>query len=314
MSVLILLSTYNGERYLADQLNSIISQSLSDWVLLIRDDTSRDSTLAIIHEYMARDPRIQLMQDSLGNLNSRGSFSALMKQAELRNENYIFFADQDDVWLPGKLEISVRMLETLEHQHGKAVPALVHSDLRVVDRQLNVIHHSYLHYEGLNRNPINPIKTLLINNYVTGCTMGINRALLQVASPVPNSAFMHDWWCALCAAVTGNIGFIDEATMLYRQHDNNSIGSTGLSGKVKELITLKRGFSRRLNNLRSCFKQAEDLLQRISHGDDYYTTVKEFSLLPDYSLRKRYATTRELQLTPASTLRHTVFLCMMVFV
>lgn len=314
MSVLILLSTYNGERYLADQLNSIIAQSFSSWTLLIRDDGSNDKTLALIEKYAALDTRIKLCQDNLGNLNSRASFSVLMRHAVSHQPDYVFFADQDDVWLPGKLEISIATLRLLEQQHGKQTPALVHSDLRVVDQQLNIIHHSYLNYEGLTRNTLNPASTLLINNYVTGCTMGINRALLEVATPVPAAAFMHDWWCALCAATTGHIGFVDEATMLYRQHGNNSIGSSGLFGKIKDLVTLKRGFSHRLQNLRACFKQADELSTRMNVLDDQYKLVQQFRVLPNYSLRKRYAAIRELQLTPASPLRHTLFLLMMAFV
>ena len=103
MSALILLSTYQGEKYLAAQLDSLIAQTYSDWILLIRDDGSTDQTISIIHDYCQRDQRISLVSDSLGNLNTQHSFSQLMKHALQRDEPYLFFCDQDDIMPPWDL-------------------------------------------------------------------------------------------------------------------------------------------------------------------------------------------------------------------
>lgn len=312
---LVLLSTYNGEKYLAEQLNSLIAQTYSWWICLIRDDGSTDKTTSIIQHYCQQDPRFVFLQDQLGNLRPQQSFSALMQTACQRTDNYIFFCDQDDVWLPTKLEKQIALLQSLEQQHGVQTPLLVHSDLSVADEHLQLIHASYLRYEQITRNTVNPIKTLLINNFVTGCTVGINKALLHIATPVPKDAFMHDWWCALCAACTGHIGFLDEATMLYRQHGKNSVGSSGLIGKLKELFYPARFFTKRIKNLRQCFLQADLLSQRLQPRMAADNSITPFAALPSMRNRiQRYRAALGVQLQPASKLRNVMFWVMLGWV
>lgn len=188
----ILMSTFNGGVYLKEQLDSILSQTYKQWILLIRDDGSSDNTVAILQEYAKNDSRIKLLTDSYGNLGVISSYSQLMQEAIAHNAPYILFSDQDDVWLANKVQLSIDKLQKLESTHGVNTPALIHSDLQVADNQLNIIHPSYLAYEKLTRNSMNPLSTLLINNYITGCTMGINNALLKLATPVSESARMHD--------------------------------------------------------------------------------------------------------------------------
>lgn len=306
-TALILLSTYNGERFLAEQIESILAQTHTDWTLLIRDDGSSDATRDIIQEYCAKDPRIIFNNDSLGNLGSCGSFSALMSLAVPRDEPYVFFCDQDDVWLPEKLKLTLDELRMLE-ERWPSTPCLVHTDLHVVDESLNTIHPSFLKHEGLRRNPSEPIKTLLINNYVTGCTVGMNRALLEIATPVPPDAFMHDWWSALCAAAMGHIGFVDQATILYRQHGRNAIGSSGFFTKVKELKQWKRMLQRRRQNLIRCFNQADDLFEKLPKTNPHSSMIGKFLTVPTLPKLKRYHAALKLNLRPASTLRKAVFL------
>ena len=310
-SALIMMSTYNGEKYLAAQLDSMISQTFSQWVLLIRDDGSSDATLDIIKKYITLDSRIIYLDDQRGNLKIIKSYSALMEAALKRNEDYIFFSDQDDIWLPHKVQASVDLLSTLENQYQQTTPLLIHSDLRVVNDQLQMIHPSYLQFEHLTRNPDAPLKTLLINNYVTGCTVAINRALLILATPIPDNVFMHDWWCALCAAADGYIGFISEPTILYRQHGGNSVGSSGFYGKLKDLISLKKSFIRRRKNLTACFYQAKNLLDRLNYLDranvNDANLVTNFSNLYNKNIISRYLSAIQLHLQPASYMRALLF-------
>lgn len=268
--VLILMSTYQGEKYLTAQLNSILAQDIKDWVLLIRDDGSTDNTLSIIHHFSETDSRIQLVTDSLGNLKPAQSFATLMKHAEKRNEPYIFFADQDDFWLPHKLSLSVTVLE----KERNTTPLLVFSDLCVVDNNLKNIHSSYLQYENLSPNKKTPLTTLLIHNYITGCAAGMNRALLEFASPVSDKAVMHDWWCALCAAAMGKIVYIDERPILYRQHSQNDIGSKGFYHKFKNLRTIKKSLNPRI-------EQAKNLLHRIPKTHPHWNVIATFASLPE---------------------------------
>src|SRR5579883_1649777 len=143
-SILILMSTYQGERYLSAQLDSIIAQTHKQWTLLIRDDGSSDGTLSIIRRYMEQDGRIQLMTDSRGNLKPAQSFSVLMEKALQREEPFICFSDQDDVWREEKLALQMAELKKMMKEYGDKKPLLVFSDLCVVDENLKVIHPSYL--------------------------------------------------------------------------------------------------------------------------------------------------------------------------
>lgn len=313
-TALILMSTYNGEKFLAAQIDSIISQTFERWVLIIRDDGSTDGTVEIIKKYCQTDPRILFLKDDLGNLNILKSFSVLMQKASTREEDFIFFCDQDDVWLSNKLALQVSLLRNLENKYGPDNPILVHSDLRVVDNNLNEIHSSYLGFEKIKRNTVFPLKTLLINNFVTGCTLGMNRKLLKISTPIPDNAFMHDWWCALCAATAGKIGFIDEATLLYRQHRQNSIGSKGFYGKLlRELFSFKASFVKKRKNLKTCFDQAQSLLSRINNNNKNYPLLKEFANLVNKGFLMRYITAASLRLKPSGSVRGLAFWVFLVF-
>jgi len=307
-TALILLSTYNGEKYLGAQLDSLIAQTTQDWIMLIRDDGSSDNTVSIIKQYCERDSRFIFIKDYAGNVRVQQSFSLLMQQALNRSEPFIFFCDQDDVWLPNKLSLQINLLK-----ENNGTPTLVHSDLRVVDSQLKTIHPSYLAYEKLARNTEFPLKTLLVNNYITGCTIGMNRALLTLAYPIPEHAFMHDWWCALCAAATGHIAFIAEPTILYRQHQQNTIGSSGFYGKFKDILSLKKSFLKRKKNTALCFKQANSLLTRLDPQNANFKIISSFATLKNQHLVTRYTNASALKLKPIGSIRQFIFWFFLAF-
>lgn len=339
---LILMSTFNGEKFLAEQIESIRAQSFDHWRLLIRDDGSSDQTKKIITRYCKMDERIIHHQDHLGNLNIPQSFSQLMQKALDRHEQYIFFADQDDVWLPDKLAKSLFLLQQKEYEAPHQA-ILIHSDLKIVDSQLRTIHPSFLQFEHLKRNTQDPLKTLLINNFVTGCTVAMNRNLLKLVTPIPNNVFMHDWWCALCAAALGNIHFVAEQTILYRQHEQNTVGSKHFANKCLELLSFKKNLQKRKKNLANCFFQAQELLLRIQalsthHEEDltmksgsrpqearplrrleenpnyfhHLLLLEQFSSLPTLSLPARLRQANKLRLHAASPLRKIMFWCLLL--
>lgn len=302
---LILISTFNGEKYLATQLDSIIAQTMTHWTLLIRDDGSSDSTLHIIKKYCQLDSRIIFIQDNLGNLQVPKNYSTLMQHALERPEKYIFFCDQDDVWLREKLLLQLNALHRMEQQFGKNIPLLIHSDLCVVDNDLNTIHPSYLEFEKIKRNTQLPLTTLLINNFISGCTLGMNKRLLRIAFPIPENVLLHDWWCALCAASIGKIDFVDQATLLYRQHEHNSIGSNGF---YKKLININSGtFTKKKINFKHCFAQAENLLSRIKPEQANYQVINDFSGLLNKNVLSRYVNARKLKLKASHVLRGVMF-------
>jgi rhamnosyltransferase len=225
--VFIVLSSYNGVCYLAEQLESIRAQTYEDWTLLVRDDASSDATADIVESFANRDRRIVPLRDGRGNLGPAVSFGALLERAAETGARYIALADQDDVWQPHKLASELRVLWAREAEVGDTVPLLVHSDLTVVQRDLRLVHPSFLALQGLDREVASPLATLLVQNFVTGCTVVLNRALLRTALPLPRHVVMHDWWLALCAAAVGELLYLPEATLLYRQHDANAVGARG---------------------------------------------------------------------------------------
>ncbi|MCL2337850.1 MAG: glycosyltransferase family 2 protein [Firmicutes bacterium] len=210
MKLLILLSTWNGARYLPEQLTSILSQEYNCQLsVLIRDDGSQDDTRQIIEQM--NDGRVEVLWGE--NLGAKGSYLALLAEAYRRKPDLIAFADQDDLWLPGKL---LRAADALSTVNG---PALYCSALNLVDEALRPIGtYSFSDlpsYEGS-----------FFNNCATGCTCVFNRALLDLLAVLPeaDAIVMHDWWLYIVAAAFGQV-FYDQAPMiLYRQHASNQIG------------------------------------------------------------------------------------------
>ena len=231
--IAILLSTYNGSKYLIEQLDSILDQSYLNYVIVARDDGSCDDSLKILDEYSKKfiDKFHLLDQDNL-NRGASGRFSYLIEYV-LENQEllglasaYMMFCDQDDIWCADKIVTQVEaMLEAEEDQTGKeSLPLLIHSDLWVVSEEKSLIAESFVHYQGLEIER-NRFTNLVISNVVTGCTAFINEALARKAVPVSKEAIMHDWWLSLVASAFGKLVFIDAPLVSYRQHDANAIGA-----------------------------------------------------------------------------------------
>lgn len=227
--IAILMATYNGEKFIAEQIESIIEQSFKDWELFIHDDGSSDNTACIINRYANEYPNKIHIISGESNGSAKKNFFYLMSVVEAK---YIMFADQDDYWDNRKIEITYQKMKDTEK--GKvSVPVLVFSDLMVVDSKLNVINDKMSRYQNLNMQNIS-FNKLIIQNIVTGCTVMINRECLiksRVQKTECDYIIMHDWWCALVASYFGKIGYIDESLILYRQHGINSVGAK----KVKSL-------------------------------------------------------------------------------
>ncbi len=217
----ILLATYNGENYLREQLDSIVGQSFKNWRVIVRDDISMDRTSYILQDYHQRYPdQFIIISDKQENIGILQNFSLLMQYS---TASYMVFCDQDDIWLPEKLLISLNVMKEAELNNSQ-LPILVHSDLTVVDSRLNIVDKSFWHYQNLNPK-LDSFNRLLIQNTVTGCTAMINRKLLTIILPIPQQAIMHDWWIALVASMFGKIIIVNQPTVLYRQHGNNDTGA-----------------------------------------------------------------------------------------
>ena len=218
----IIMATYNGEKYIKEQLDSIFSQTVTDWRLIVSDDCSRDKTVAIVKEYQKNFPeKIILVENKKPSGSAQNNFFNAVKYA---TADYIMFADQDDVWLPRKIEETFRVMQSLELKYGTNIPLLVHTDLKVVDESLNIINESIFDMQKMDWQRCS-FNNLLVQNIVTGCTILGNKKLFSYLQTIPQHAVMHDMWLALIAAAFGQIGFLNKSTILYRQHGKNANGA-----------------------------------------------------------------------------------------
>lgn len=229
--IAILLSSYNGEKFLREQLDSLLAQSHANFVIVIRDDGSSDGSYALLEQFAQQHPEhIHLLPEDDDNYGASGGFAflvnyALENKAALKLEQaYMMFCDQDDTWFPNKVEKQLAAMLEAEASAGSEVPVLIHSDLEVVSEQNTAIAKSLIRYQGLEIER-NRFPNLVISNLVTGCTALINESLARKALPIPADAIMHDWWLALVATAFGRLIFLDTPLVHYRQHGNNTIGA-----------------------------------------------------------------------------------------
>ena len=283
----VLLATYNGATYLDEQLESLWAQTYRNFRLLVSDDGSTDATMAILEKFAQRcgQKRFKwVVNPNLGSGPIR-NFQALMQaSAADGTARWIAFCDQDDVWMPQKLE---RLTEAMKEAEASDAthPCLVHSDLRVVDGSLRTITDSFVSQQRMD--PGSASQSLLLSvNHVTGCAMMINRALLELALPLPSEALMHDWWCALLSGA-GRRQFIDEPLVLYRQHGSNQVGanSRALVARMRRLARDPRATLRRIRELGfQTTHQADALARRLAEAG------------LDDSAARRYVSWRQLPL------------------
>jgi Glycosyl transferase family 2 len=229
----VLLATYNGARFLREQLDSIIAQDYGDIRVLARDDGSSDETVEILSEYAKRFPsQFRVMPASAPTGSAKDNFLLLMKES---TADYICFADQDDVWLPDKVSRTKQAMDQLESRWGKKVPLLVFTDLHVVDDQLKILYASFWAHMNIDPKRMDRLAEWMVQSFVTGCTAMLNRPLRELALRMPPEAFMHDRWIGLLASFMGKSSMVRTQTVLYRQHEHNVLGTgRNLPGNVVE--------------------------------------------------------------------------------
>lgn len=239
-SIAILMATYNGEKYLREQIDSILSQTCTDWTLYIQDDGSTDHTLDIIRSY--NDDRIILVDNGLMRQGACLNFMSMLNAVE---SEYYMFCDQDDVWFRNKVEKELCRMkeEEMFSAHGH-LPIIVHTDRTFVDATLNVIKPSEFNPHAILPDKLalkmkrmkNP-SILAIYTTVGGCTMMMNHRAKEAAFPFINVR-MHDSICAMAVANAGGIiSTILESTMYYRIHTSQTcgVGKNGLLPKILHL-------------------------------------------------------------------------------
>ena len=299
MTVHIICAVFNGARFLPEFLQSLDAQTHADWRLWVRDDGSADTTPHIIRDAASRDPRVCLVHTGGPQLGAAGAFGWLLDQLPADAE-YVMCADQDDVWLPLKIEATLAAMRDAERE-GRT-PArgavLVHTDLSVVDDALRLVHPSFWTFAGIEPEPVS-LRRFAVRNVVTGATVMINRPLRELIGSPPPEAIFHDWWFSLVAAALGRVVSIRRATVLYRQHTANTVGARDSRIRLRELPrAIVAGLNTASNFRQGVEKtaaQASAFLDRYGHrmtADDR-RFLREYSDIPRHSfLRRKFALLR----------------------
>lgn len=242
----ILMAVYNGGDFLAEQIESILGQSVGGWHLYICDDGSKDKSFWIASEYAEKYPDvITVSRNEVPTGSACGNFMGMLRKS---SAEYVMFSDQDDFWLPDKIKLTLKKMRELEVMYP-ASPILVHTELEIVDRELNVTALAFTKFQGLDPEK-KSLNRLLCQNNITGCTVMMNRALADIIKDTPaEKMLMHDWWAGLAAAAFGQIGFVDTPTVKYRQHGGNQLGAVnnrsvaGAAMIVKKRLRTKKRVS-----------------------------------------------------------------------
>lgn len=260
MKIDILMATYNGEKYLREQLESILNQTESEFRLLISDDASKDSTREILNEYVQKDSRvIVFLQDK--NLGIVQNFEYLMKKVE---SEYFMFSDQDDIWQKDKIKKSLTCIKQTSSD-------LVYTNLEVVNQNLETLEHSYWHLKGFEKKikNYNNFESLYLNNYITGSTMLVKSKWIEKILPLPHKSnyILHDYWTALVVSKFGKMAYIEEPQVKYRQHQENRIGSKKRSNEISDF-----------NQMRNLFIEVKK--------DHFKTFIKNADVFEDEAIKK----------------------------
>ncbi|KQB44192.1 Glycosyl transferase [Flavobacterium daejeonense] len=197
------IATYNGEKYIKEQLDSILCQLGSEDEIIVSDDGSTDSTLTIIESY--KDDRISLYKNTFKNVVL--NFEFVINKAK---GDYIFLSDQDDVWHQDKVKFYLEEFIKRPNAH------LISSDLQIIDKDGKFIGKDF-YQKGFKSNFVENIAS---NNFI-GCAMAFRNKALSYILPFPRNIAMHDWWIGECCTIYGEVAFIDKKLIFYRRHGNN---------------------------------------------------------------------------------------------
>lgn len=251
-SIDIVLPYYNGSAFIKEQISSVLLSQLDEIevkFIIINDASDSDET-RYLREIL---PSNHIYIENEVNL---GVIKSIEKGLQHSTSPYVMLCDQDDVWLPNKIKDSLSKLMTTEEDK----PTLVFTDLKIVGTKLEELHPSMLSYYRYSYEKFYP--SILFQNIVTGCTVIMNRKLIDLALPFPNNIPMHDHWLACCAAFMGKLVCLNSSTILYRQHGNNQIGAP-LGSKFGKILFLKKTLKIHQRNISQKIDMVEALAARL---------------------------------------------------
>lgn len=276
MKITVLLSTYNGKKYLEEQLDSIFNQSMIDNIdILVRDDGSKDGTQGILDEYQKKHPNFKWYQGE--NKKPARSFWELLNKAN--GSDFYAFADQDDVWDKDKIEIAINQIEKFD----QAKPALYMSDVHVVNSKLEHLADGFVD----TKIPVNYAYSL-INSVCPGCTFVFNEAARKMATMFDAEKYIdhHDWTLYKIVACFGNVVFDKTTHMSYRQHANNVIGAKNKLAKYWDMVFKKPKDPKFRNSRTRNAIALEEYYGSLMNDENKYLTHIIAHYLEDKKLKK----------------------------
>ena len=285
----VLLATYNGEKYLSEQVDSVLRQPDFKIIIFAHDDGSTDSTKRILDEYRQLYQDRFIVLDGASTGSSKCNFMYLVEEALKYKIDYFFFADQDDVWQPQKVKVMMQKMKEVERAEK---PCVVFSDMKVVDENLNEIAPSFFSYINANPERIKP-NQLIMQSFIAGCSMLVNRITAELSVHYKNidKIFMHDWWMALIGSFIGQITCINEPLVLYRQHGNNQIGARPF--KKTELVRhlFDTIFGDHKKEIKARVQRSRDFAEELKHvpglTNGQFEFLDRFSKLGEENKAKR---------------------------
>ena len=280
--IAVLLATYNSEKYIREKLDSILNQTYKNISIMVSDDFSKDSTVKILEDYLKDHENISIIKSEMPLKSAQANFWFLLKNAP--KADYYMFCDHDDVWKNEKIQKTLTKMLEIESEEK---PALVHTDLFVVDKNLSLISDSMFSMQKLSKNQT--LENTLIQNNVTGCTMMINGALRDLALKKQDTEnmLMHDWFLAILCLATGSMGFVDEPLILYRQHGNNEVGAKD-AGKVSYVMKKATQIKKNKESIKSTFIQAREIAETYKDElGENYVIISEYAKNLDRGKIKR---------------------------
>lgn len=250
------MTTYNGEKYVGEQIESILASPYQNIEIAIYDDGSSDNTMGILRRYEELYPDIIQVQENEKNMGVTLNFLNAICNT---SSDYFMLCDQDDVWKPNKIPTTLKKMRQMEEQYGEDMPIAVFTDANVVDNELNVLHNSFFASSHLNPRRTD-LPHLLMENKLIGCTVMFNSSLKKILKShrLPTEARFHDAWIGLIAASFGKIGYLNEATMLYRQHGDNVVGNLNFLAYFKDRLT---SIKKQKNSLLASQRQAAEFVR-----------------------------------------------------
>jgi glycosyltransferase involved in cell wall biosynthesis len=253
------MATYNGAKYIREQIESIVKGKYDNWKLWVFDDGSTDGTISIIDEYISGYPgKVMCQQNSVNKGVTLNFLEGVQYAAESNNriqeledellwnaeddeepeiiKDYYMFCDQDDVWMTDKICKTMMQMKKIEKKYGPDYPVAIFTDALVVDHELNILKRSFMKSSRLDTCKVD-LPHIMMENKLIGCTVMFNDSLQKLLEMQPGNARYHDWWVALVASAFGHISFLPAVTLFYRQHGDNVVGNQNFLSYISDRVS-----------------------------------------------------------------------------